>query len=288
VEIGSEEHKQLFCNSLIASHQVYQPEDFDWIPLEGEMLQRLQGIPFWDEALYTERKAGVMLQTYAERVADPLIREAIALQAMEEERHGRLIQHLIHRYQVNVPPQLERPIPADIEPAFIKFGYGECFDSFFAFGLFELARQADAMPAAFFNIFDPILDEEARHMLFFINWYAYRQVQSGQGAWRGFNSLWQYTGALQRRLDALWGMGKSKKQGAPSKKGFTATGAQAFKLNLSLETFLQTCIEANHQRMSGYDQRLLRPEFIPVMATLALQTVRLLPTRKPRSLEEAA
>ncbi len=286
MKIGSEEHKQLFCQWFMKSHRLYEAEQLPWPQLDSTTLERLQGIPFWDEALQTEKKAGKMLEVYAATVQDPLIRDAIALQGQEEARHGRVIEYLIHRYSVNLPQKPERQIPDNLEPAFIKFGYGECFDSFFAFGLFEIARQAGLMPEAFFTIFDPILDEEARHMVFFINWIAYKQVQEGKGWLRPFNSLWQYTGALQRRLDNLSGVTRKKK--SSNKKGFTATGVKAFTLNLTLDQFLEVCIQENAKRMSQYDERLLRPDFLPTLMSVAQRSLKLLPKRKSNPVADAA
>lgn len=279
MKIGSEAHKQLFCNSFLESHRLYEPEDIHWPSVDGATLERLQGIPFWDEALYTERRAGEMLATFAATIDDPLIREAIALQAREEARHARLIESLIQHYNIDLPTTRDYTIPKNIEPAFIHFGYGECFDSFFAFGLFGLVRQAGMMPEDFFTIFDPVLDEEARHMVFFINWMGYQLVNQGQGVLSGVNSVWQYSGALKRRLGALQGTSKTQKNS--SKKGFTASGARDMKLNLTLDGFLATCLEENAKRMSVYDDRLLKPMLLPAIASGALKMIRLLPQRKP-------
>ncbi|MGC8712953.1 MAG: ferritin-like domain-containing protein [Leptodesmis sp.] len=287
MKIGSEEHKTLFCQSLIESHIQYEPENLPWPELDATTLDRLRGIPFWDEALYTERKAGVMLQTYADTVDDPLIREAIALQAREEDRHGRVIEYMIRHYGIEVPERAEKPLPADLEPAFVKFGYGECFDSFFAFGLFGIAQQAGFIPEALFTIFDRLVEEEARHMIFFVNWIAYKQTVEGQGLLRPFNSLRQYTGAMLRRLDNLKGMSRQGKK-STHKKGFTAAGAKAIKVDLSLDTFLATCLQENQKRMSGYDPRLLRPEFLPTVTGVALNAVKLFPKRKQKVIVDPA
>lgn len=286
IKIGTEAHKELFCRSFMDSHLSYEPETLPWPELDGAAVERLRKIPFWDEALYTERKAGVMLQAYADLVEDPMIRAAIALQAREEARHGRVIGYMVNRYGIEVPERVEKPLPADLEPAFIKFGYGECFDSFFAFGLFGIARQTDFIPEALFNIFNTLVDEEARHMVFFVNWIAHKQITEGGGAFRSYNSFYQYTSAAFRRLESVKGMGKKGK--STNKKGFTASGAKAVKVDLSLETFLETCISENEKRMSVYPPELLRPEFLPAIASVALNTVKLLPKRKVNPVADPA
>ncbi len=286
MKIGSEAHKALFCESFMVSHRVYEPEQLPWPDLDRTVLERLRAIPFWDEALYTERNAGVMLDAYAQTVADPMIRAAIALQAREEARHGRVIEHLIQRYGIAVPDRPEKALPIDLEPAFIKFGYGECFDSFFAFGLFGMARQSGVVPDSLFTIFDPILHEEARHMVFFVNWIAYKRITEGRGAFRELASLYQYAGALLRRLDNLKGATKSKPNA--NKKGFTATGASSITMGLTLEKFLETCLSENVDRMSVYDRQLLQPQTLPILTGIACRTLQLLPRRPKPKVEHAA
>ncbi|MDJ0692704.1 MAG: ferritin-like domain-containing protein [Xenococcaceae cyanobacterium MO_188.B32] len=285
MEIGSEAHKQLFCYSFLNSHRLYEPENLPWPILDSTTRQMLQNIPFWDEALYTERRAGDMLAAFAATVEDSLLHEAIALQGREESRHARLIEFLIKHYDLEVPSRPKHTIPKEIEPAFVNFGYGECFDSFFAFGLFGIVRQASLMPDDFFTIFDPVLDEEARHMVFFVNWMAYKLAVEGKNHFRAANSLWQYSKALQRRLGNFKSSGK--KQPSNNQKGFTATGAKSLKLNLTLEGFLETCLQENAKRMRVYDDRLLKPEFIPSITSITLKSIGLLPKRKSSPVVES-
>ncbi|HEY9296139.1 MAG TPA: hypothetical protein VIQ31_07150, partial [Phormidium sp.] len=134
MKIGSEAHKQLFCQSFMDSHLKYQPEQLPWPELSEEDLQRLRGIPFWEEALSTERNAGTMVKAFADTIEDPKIQEAIALQGMEEARHAKLIEYMVNHYQIETPMRPAKAVPENIEKEFIKFGYGECFDSYFAFG----------------------------------------------------------------------------------------------------------------------------------------------------------
>jgi hypothetical protein len=278
--IGSEAHKRLFCESFIASHRVYKPEHLPFPDLDQTALEILQAVPFWDEALFTERSAGVLLKAYAQHIDDPMLHEAIALQATEEARHSQLIEHLLKLYKIPTPSRPVGHLPNDLESAFIEFGYGECFDSFFAFGLFEIARKAGLVPEHLFTIFDPILDEEARHIVFFVNWFAYKQIQSGRGGLRRVSSLWHYRGALQRRLANL-SAGKEANT-TKDKKGFTATGAKAFTTEFTLDKFLEACLKENARRMSVYDERLLRPKFLSISTAMVTKSLKIISPRRSR------
>ena len=243
MKIGSKTHKELFCQTFVASHLDYNPEHLPWPELDGAALERLRGIPFWEKALDTERQAGVLVSGYAETLSDPILRDAIALQGMEEARHARMIGTLVERYGIEMPERPAVELPGNIELAFTDFGFDECLDSFFAFGLFGIARQSGLFPESLFTIFDPILDEEARHIVFFVNWITYLQISRGLGAnvLRASKSLWHYGRSLRHLIDAF---GSSDANGS----GFTATGANAFAMDLTPELFLSTCLEENARR----------------------------------------
>ncbi|MUG91453.1 ferritin-like domain-containing protein [Scytonema sp. UIC 10036] len=273
MKLGSQNHKELFCRSFIESHIKFEPEQLSWPTVDSVTLERLRSIPFWQEALSTEQKAGAMVHAFAQTIADPLLRDAIALQGMEETRHFQLIKFLIEHYKIPISQTSEPVIPNNIQTAFIDFGFGECLDSFLAFGMFGIARQAGYMPEAFFHIFDPILNEEARHITFFINWVTYLQIQEGKKAnWlRGVYALWHYNRALQQKIAAFKGSNEERN------KGFTATGAMNFMDNLTPELFLSTCLAENTKRMSVFDKQLLRPQLLPTLAKIALHVLKLMP-----------
>ncbi|MGA7932219.1 MAG: ferritin-like domain-containing protein [Kovacikia sp.] len=277
MKIGSDAHKELFCQSFMDSYQDYDPEKLPWPQLDDATLDRLRAIPFWEEALTIEREAGVMVSAFAETVSDPMIREAIALQGREEARHARLIEYLIRRYDVKITEPPAPVVPANIETAFIDFGFGECLDTFFAFGLFELARQANYFPGALFTIFDPIIHEEARHIVFFVNWVTYLQVNQGREAkiLQGTHAVWHYSRAIMNLVKAF-GSGAADGSGT----GFTATGAQTFIDDLTPTQFLETALKENTRRMSVFDDRLLQPQLLPRLATIAYRTLKLLPQRQ--------
>lgn len=273
MQLGTEEHKQLFCQSFLDTHLDYQPENLPWPELDEVSLTKLRQIPFWEQALFTERSAGVMVSQFAETISDPLLRQAIALQGREETRHGRLIEFLIQHYQIEVKePELNPPSP-QIQAEFIDFGYEECLDSFFAFGMFGIAHQANYLPEAIFEIFDPILDEEARHIVFFVNWITYWQIQQGRGLTplRGFHSLWHYGKAIWKLGEVF---GDSTRE---DEKAFTATGATSFMDDLTPKLFLSTCLNENSKRMSRFEPELLQPMLMPRISLFALRFLKLLP-----------
>lgn len=65
MQIGSTEHKELFCRSFLESHRAYEPADLPWPELDGLSLARLRAIPIWKLALEIEVAAGVMLAEIA-------------------------------------------------------------------------------------------------------------------------------------------------------------------------------------------------------------------------------
>ena len=227
-----------------------------------------------------EREAGALVSGYAATVTDPVLQEAIALQGKEESRHAHLLNTLVNRYGIEIQERPSVQIPQNIEPAFTSFGFGECLDSFFAFGLFAIAREANIFPESIFTIFDPIIDEETRHIVFFVNWFTYTQIDRGQGfiPLRSAKTLWQYGKALSN-LIAVFG------NDDPSKTGFAVTGADIFTKNLTLEKFLSICLVENQRRMSKYDPRLLQPQLLPRLANIALRTLELIPKRKLQNIE---
>lgn len=276
MKIGSEKHKELFCHSFIKSHIEFEPEQLNWPSLDSVALERIRSVPFWKEALSTERNAGAMVSAFARTVSDRLLQEAIALQAMEETRHFRLIEFVINHYGIKISEPPSPLVPSNIKTAFLDFGFGECVDSFLAFGLFKIARQAQYMPEAIFDIFEQILNEEARHIMFFVNWVTYQQIQEGRTAdWlRGVDAVWHYWRAVQDKIKAFSGSEEEKQQ------SFTATSAGNFMDNLTLELFLSTCLEENTRRMSVFDQQLLQPQLLPTLAATALRVLKLRPRRQ--------
>jgi hypothetical protein len=272
VEIGSLAHRDLFCRHFMETYQDYDPETLPWPDLDEAELTRLRSVPFWQEVLHTERRAGALVQAFSQTIDDPVIREAVDLQGVEEARHADLLRVLVRRYGVTVEERPLDPFPADLETAFKDFGFGECMDSFLGFGVFKIARQSGFLPESMFQVLERLMFEETRHIVFFINWMAYRQVQAGKGSRlrRSLTSFRYYSRAIGRLVGTA-------RRGAHANDGkdFAATSASVFLDGFTFRRFLEDCYAENARRMSVVDQSLLRPAFLPSLAEIALGSLRL-------------
>ncbi len=176
IQIGSQEHRQILARFFLDSHVDFVPESIVWPTLAEPSRARLTALPFWQEAVATENITSNTVAAAARLEPDPEIRKAIEMQGFEENRHARLLVALTSHYRIKVemPPRFE---PHSLENDFLFAGFGECFDSFFAFGLFALARKSGYFGPELIAIFEPVVQEEARHILFFVNWVKYRRSQ---------------------------------------------------------------------------------------------------------------
>jgi hypothetical protein len=268
MQIGSTEHKELFCRSFIDSHRPYEPADMPWPELDELSLARLRAIPIWTTALEVEIGAGVMLARFAESEPDPLVRKALALQGYEEDRHGRILQHMIDKYGLTAKPQVVHREPSRKE--FLDFGYNECVDSFAGFGIFRLARDARVLPESLTSLFSRVIAEEARHIVFFVNWVAWDRFRRGL---RGFvmqapAALLGYAGAIGRRIEGGREMAGAQPQAEPG-SGSMELFADAMK-GLTPTGFIRACVDENERYMAAFDPRLIRPRVIPALGRFGL------------------
>jgi hypothetical protein len=273
MKIGSEQHKERFCRHFMATHCRFDPMTLAWPDLDEAALGRLRGIPFWEEVLYTERRAGAIVAAYARTIADPLVREAVTLQGFEEARHAELLRVMIRRYGIAAEERpLDEPMSSDLRRAFADFGYGECLDSFLGFGVFKIARRSGFLPEPLFEIFDVLMREETRHIVFFINWVAWQEAARGRGArWlRGLTAAGYYCRAIGRLLGTI-----RRGRRANDGKDFSATQASVFLDAFSPRSFVQECYAEHERRMGEFGPDLLQPRFLPTLAGVALAGLRL-------------
>jgi hypothetical protein len=265
LRIGSDEHKRLFCSVFVETHDPYRPSDIVWPDLDAESLARLKALPVWDEATRTEAATAVRVQSLGRTEKDPELAEAISLQGYEEERHADVLRLLTANYGITRAPHPEPEVPSDPTKAFLRTGYGECLDSFFAFGLFRIGVDSKLFPEGITSAFDKIMQEEARHILFIVNWAAYLRarrplpLRPAFDAWRAWNVGAQAFDRVKGALQMAKGNGDAKEAG---QAGFTMTSHTSFGA-ITLRTFLELCLAENERRLAPYDARLLRPRLAP-------------------------
>jgi hypothetical protein len=276
MKIGSQEHRDAFCRHFMQTYSDYDPHTLPWPDLEEAALQRLRSVPFWEEVFYTERRAGAIVAAFTETVTDPIMKEALALQGQEETRHAELIRVMIDRYGLDAPERPLEDISDNIERRFKDFGFGECLDSFLGFGLFKIAWQSEFLPQEILQIFETLMYEETRHIVFFVNWMAYTEAQQG---WLSRTLLpltsFHYYARAIRRMMGLARRGKELNDG----KNFAATQVSMFLDGFNFRRFLEDCYSENSRRMGAFDPELLRPSFLPQLAETALRALRLWSSR---------
>ncbi|MBS7791991.1 ferritin-like domain-containing protein [Roseococcus sp. SDR] len=273
---GSPEHKQAMCAMFAETFNPYKPSVINWPKLDEEALHRITSLPIWDIAVQTEGKARLRMSAYAETLKDPELRETIARNGWEENRHKEVLSRLVEAYGIPLAPEPEYVKPKDTEWAYLVTGFSECVDSFFAFGLFEMARQSGFFPEELVETFEPVMQEECRHILLFANWLAWHRAT--MPLWRRpwFEmrvwAVWVFLGweriGLAKTVD---GDGKERTQD----NNFTVTGGKAMTAKeYTMAEIMDLCLAENDRRFAGYDERLLRPTTMPWLVRLARRFMR--------------
>lgn len=278
IRIGSLEHKRLFCRFFIDTYKPFKPSELRWPDLDAIARQRLAALPIWNEAVYTEADTALKVQTLAQFEKDPLLSEAISLQGYEEGRHAELLRILIDRYGIKIEKRPDPAPPKDPHFSFMRVGYGECFDSFFAFGLFSIARDSGFFPPGLVDLFEPVMQEEGRHIIFHVNWVAYRQAQLPYAKRPGYvfrRGLAMWLQALSRVQTAL----RIQGSGMNKQDNFTIKAHRSFG-DITARRFVEICVRENEKRLAPYDPRLLRPYFVPAIARAMLGV---LPKENPQA-----
>ncbi len=278
IRFGSDEHKILFCRTLLDTFDPYKPAVIDWPKLDDDARSRLVALPIWDIAVQTENRAGLNVATYGEVIRDPLLKKAVELNAFEERRHRDVLSNLVQAYGIALAPEPVLARPRDPEWAFMVTGYSECIDSFFAFGLFETAKRSGFFPAELVDTFEPVVHEEGRHILFFVNWISWhrRNMAIWRRPWFELKVLAVWAFLVWERMGIAADIGHGSQD-----NNFTVTGAnQLSDGDVDIATLMDICLSENDRRLGIYDQRLKRPRFVPSMVRLARKFLRPSPAKQ--------
>jgi hypothetical protein len=273
VQLGSADHLMLFSRMLLDTHDPYRPAVIDWPKLEPEVRGKIVSLPIWDMAVQTEGRTGLFVKTFAQTVREPLLKSAVEMDAFEERRHKLVLANMVHAYGIQLQPEPEYRKPKDAEWAFMRSGYSECIDSFFGFGLFKLAKDTGFFPAELIDTFEPVMREEGRHILFFVNWVAW--WRRNMPWWRRpyFEAkvvlVWLFL--IWERIDMAKGMGENSKA---QENNFTLNGSKELGVEVTFPELAAICLAENDRRLEQYDARLIRPRFVPSAMRLILKLVR--------------
>ncbi|MGF7129666.1 hypothetical protein P3T40_001137 [Paraburkholderia sp. EB58] len=273
---GSDAHRREMCRMFRETFNPYRPSVLEWPKLEPDALERIVSLKIWDIAVQTEGKARLRMAAYAATVNEPDIREAIALNAWEENRHKEVLSRMVAAYGISLLSEAPYVHPRNTEWAYLVTGYSECIDSFFAFGLFEVAHRSGLFPPELIDTFEPVMQEECRHILLFANWVAWHRTQLSWWRRIGFRlkvaAAWVFLGWERMRLVRTLDADGNEHH---HDNNFTVNGAQAVSaVEISVRELVTLCLEENERRFSGYDRRLLRPETMPRLVRFALRFMR--------------
>jgi hypothetical protein len=270
ITLGSEAHKALFCTTLLDTHDPYKPAVIDWPKLDEETRRKIVSLPIWDIAVQTEGRAGMNVKTFGETLTDPVLKAAVEMDAFEESRHKTVLSNMVAAYGIALEPEPEYKRPKDPEWAFMVTGYSECIDSFFGFGLFDIAKNSGFFPAELVDTFEPVMREEGRHILFFVNWVAWwrRNMPLWRRPWFELKVMAVWAFLIWERIGIATNMDKSPKA---QDNNFTLNGSKELGVEITFAELAEVCLKENDRRLAPYDQRLIRPVFVPNMIRLALR-----------------
>ena len=289
IKPGSEVHKRAMCDMFHETFNPYKPSVLAWPKLDPETRNKITSLPIWDIAVQTEGKARLRMAAYARHLMaiDPDMGKTIELNGWEENRHKEVLSRLVEVYEIPLEPEPEYVEPRDAEWAYMVTGYSECIDSFFAFGLFELAKRSGFFPAELVETFEPVIQEECRHILLFANWVAWHRANLPlhKRAWFELRVAAVYAFLGLERLGIARGIDDGK--GKAQDNNFTVNGSKSVSNeDIKVLDLMRICLEENDRRFSGYDRRLLRPTTFPNLVRLALKFI---PAgKKPKTAAHAA
>lgn len=273
IRLGSEEHKALFCKTLLTTFDPYKPAVIDWPKLTPDTQAKITSLPIWDIAVQTEGKAGLRVATYGKLIRDPLLKRATELNAYEESRHKHVLHNMVQAYGIELEPEPAYLMPRDAEWAFMVTGYSECIDSFFAFGLFDVAKRSGFFPPELVDTFEPVMREEGRHILFFVNWVAWhrRNMPLWRRPWFALKIAAVWAFLVWERIGIA---GDLDGGGKAQDNNFTVNGAKDLGVEITIPGLMDICLAENDRRLGIYDKRLLRPMFVPRMVRFARKFMR--------------
>ena len=281
---GSVEHRDLVCREFINGFKSYDVSDLQWPELDRVSAGRIRAMPFWNDALRAEQIAADRARRMAEAETDHAVREALALLTFEKGRAAGLIESLMQRYGIKIQrfrgERCRRP-----EWGYMRNGFTELYDMLLAFGLFRLGAQAQYLPATLIAIFEDLMAEEARHVIFFHNWTLLR-MRRAPFHQRPLVMVYRVAAlslSTLSRLQTGMRLALNRPSTEPADHFVMWAPSQLLGNAVSFRRFVEIGVGEFERRMAAFDSSLPRPWLAPAMLRLATH---LLPDdrrRRPRA-----
>ena len=131
--------------------------------------------------------------------------------------------------------------------------------------MFETARTSGFFPAELVETFEPVIHEEGRHILFFVNWVAWhrRNMPLWRRPWFELKVLAVWAFLVWERIAIAADVTNGVQD-----NNFTMTGANQLADDVDVFQLMDVCLAENERRLGVYDKRLKRPRFVPFMIRL--------------------
>ena len=135
-----------------------------------------------------------------------------------------------------------------------------------------MAKQSGYFPPELVDTFEPVIQEEGRHILFFMNWVDWhrRTMPLWRRPWFFLKTLGVWGFLIWERIGLASDVSGGPKQDA----NFTVNGASSVGEDIDTATLMDLCLTENDRRMDGYDTRLKRPETVPTLVRFARRFMR--------------
>ena len=200
----------------------------------------------------------------------------MTLQAQEQTLLVKTIQSFLSTYNIPAPALPAVKIPKNLEAAFIKVGYQNGLDLFWADGLRDAAQKANAVPASLDQRFEQLLVEQSRHTIFLVNWMAYQKAKLNKrwGDWNAVPALLSRSGALVTLIAAF---GPKDLDERPA--------ATRWMARYTIETFLKRCLAVHQTRMQTLGPDLLQPQLSVNLAKFTREIFKVWPKRRVGSVD---
>ncbi|MGF1600777.1 MAG: hypothetical protein ACFCU8_01950 [Thermosynechococcaceae cyanobacterium] len=273
MQLGSYEHRKVFCQALTDHHIKYDLDQIPWPQLTEQDLQRLREIPFWSKVLQQKRQMASIARKVALQTKPTKLKGAITLLAQETGRQVRLIERMMEFYQI---PKVSIPTddpPNALPPVLMDIAFDQYLDAYILWGWFALAREQQFLPEALLDVWEPILDEDARHSIFFANWTAGQRFSMSDNL-RRLRTLWQHVGRFIGLFDRF---GRHIEDATLPK---TASTADIFMGQLTAARLLQHCLDAHDQRLASVEPPLVKPQLAPELTQWLLRILQAWPRRQ--------